>query len=141
MSGRTDRVPGASGGRRPAWPSLALAILLTAGCGAQRAVPVARSVTVEGEIIDPQCFFTHGGRGPGHRAGALLCARGGQDLAFLNRAGGRVYPIIAARHGQNPNDSLDAVVGYPVVVVGALYETGGLRALRVDGIKRLDTGR
>ena len=78
------------------------------------------------------------------RVGTMLALNvtlvGDKDLAFLNRAGGRVYPIIAARHGENPNDSLYAVVGYPVVVVGALYEKGGQKVLRVDGVKRLDRG-
>jgi hypothetical protein len=105
-----------------------------AGCGASRS---ARAVTLEGEIIDPQCYFTHGGQGLAHRDCALMCARGGQGLAFLNRAGGRVYPIIADRHGANPNDSLYAVVGYPVVVAGTLYEVRGQRALCVAHARRL----
>lgn len=112
---------------------LALA-LLPASCGGG---PGAQAVTLEGEIIDPQCYFTHGGRGPAHRDCALLCARGGQGLAFLNRAGGRVYPIIADRHGANPNDSLYAVVGYPVLVRGTLYERQGQRALLIKNAERL----
>ncbi len=118
--------------RRPRDPIIALlcALLLgpAVGCHTQRA---ARPVTLEGEIIDPQCYFTHGGRGLVHRDCALMCARGGQSLAFLNRAGGRVYPIILAAHGANPNDSLYAVVGYPVLVRGTLYEVRGQRALLV----------
>ena len=110
------------------------ALALAAGCGRERS---ARAVTLEGEIIDPQCYFTHGGQGLAHRDCALMCARGGQGLAFLNRAGGRVYPIIADRHGANPNDSLYAVVGYPVLVSGMLYEVKGQRALQVARAKRL----
>jgi hypothetical protein len=119
--------------------ALLLGLLVLAsptGCGASRS---ARAVTLEGEIIDPLCYFTHGGQGLTHRDCALMCARGGQGLAFLNRAGGRVYPIIADRHGANPNDSLYAVVGYPVVVTGMLYEVKGQRALQVAHAKRLDS--
>jgi hypothetical protein len=117
---------------------LLLLALALAGCGASRA---SQAVTLEGEIIDPQCYFTHGGQGLAHRDCALMCARGGQSLAFLNRAGGRVYPIIAARHGANPNDSLYAVVGYPVLVRGTLYEVRGQRALVVAHAERLGTTR
>jgi hypothetical protein len=124
--------------RRPGSAPLALLLALTlaplAGCGTSRA---ARTVTLEGEVIDPQCYFTHGGQGLAHRDCALMCARGGQGLAFLNRAGGRVYPIIAGRHGANPNDSLYAVVGYPVLVHGTLYEVRGQRALLVAYAERL----
>jgi hypothetical protein len=123
---------GGGSGRRRLILLLVLAAL--AGCGGGRG---ARSVTLEGEIIDPQCYFTHGGRGLAHRDCALLCARGGQGLAFLNRAGGRVYPIIAHRHGANPNDSLYAVVGYPVLVRGTLYEVQGQRALLVTRAEAL----
>jgi hypothetical protein len=109
-------------------------LVLLAGCAAPRH---AQAVTLEGEIIDPQCYFTHGGQGLSHRDCALMCARGGQSLAFLNRAGGRVYPIIAGRHGANPNDSLYAVVGYPVLVRGTLYEVRGQRALLVAHAERI----
>jgi hypothetical protein len=120
---------------RPSWRVSVLALgLAAAACGRESR---ARSVTLEGEIIDPQCYFTHSGQGVAHRDCALLCARGGQSLAFLNRAGNRVYPIIAARHGANPNDSLYAVVGYPVIVHGVLYERNGQRALIVDRTERL----
>ena len=97
----------------------------------------ARTVTMEGEIIDPQCWYTHGGRGESHRDCALMCARGGQTLAFLNRAGERVYPIIAGAHGANPNDSLYAVVGYPVIVTGTLYARRGQQALVVTHAARI----
>jgi hypothetical protein len=108
-----------------------------ASCGPE--VPDAgRAVTLEGEIVDPQCLFTHEGRGEAHRACALFCARGGQDLAFLNRAGERVYPIIADRHGRNPNAGLYDVVGYPVIVHGKLYKRRNDRVLRVDRVERLD---
>ena len=118
---------------------LALASLLglnaAAGCGPERGADGVRRVTMEGEIIDPQCYYTHGGRGLAHRSCALFCARGGQDLAFLNRVRDQVIPVIAGRHGQNPNDSLYRWVGYPVIVHGALFGKRGGRALRVDRVQ------
>jgi hypothetical protein len=114
---------------------IALALGWTAGACSPASSP--HGVTFEGEIIDPQCYFTHGGSGPAHRDCAVMCARGGQSLAFLNRANRRVYPIIAGRHGANPNDSLYAVVGYPVIVRGTLFERGGQSALLVDRAERI----
>jgi hypothetical protein len=97
-----------------------------------------RTVTLEGEIVDPQCWFTHGARGVEHRSCAAYCARGGQDLAFMNRGDQKVYPLIAARHGLDPNDTLIAYAGYPVMVQGAFFGAGQQRVLRVDGIRRVD---
>ena len=136
LSRRIGRAASVGPPRVPAlgWGLLLALALTPAACGPSRS---ARAVTLEGEIIDPQCYFTHGGQGLAHRDCALMCARGGQGLAFLNRAGGRVYPIIADRHGANPNDSLYAVVGYPVVVIGTLYEVRGQGALQVARATRL----
>lgn len=96
----------------------------------------SRNVRLHGEIIDPQCYFTHDGRGADHAACALLCARGGQDLAFLDEADGRVYPLIAAAHGMDPNHGLTPHVGRAVDMEGVLFRRGATAFLliqRVDG--------
>jgi hypothetical protein len=128
---------------RPSFAVLAVTLLVLiglSGCGRVRTDAQGRPVTLEGEIIDPQCYFTHGGRGLAHRSCAIYCARGGQDLAFLNRAGDRMIPLVAARHGANPNDAVLRYVGYPVVVQGMFFDKGGQRVLRVDLVHRLDGG-
>lgn len=96
----------------------------------------SRSVKLRGEIIDPQCFFTHDGRGADHASCALFCARGGQDLAFLDDSDGRVYPLIAATHGMDPNHGLYPHVGKSVQMEGVLFRRGATAFLliqRVDG--------
>ena len=119
---------------------LIAALIAGGSCGRPRQDVAGRAVTLEGEIIDPQCYFTHGGRGLAHRSCAIYCARGGQDLAFLNRAGDRMIPLVAARHGADPNAAVLRYVGYPVVVQGVFFEKSGQRVLRVDAIHRLDGG-
>lgn len=125
--------------------SAVLAVFLAIGCTGRGSSTghgmTSRAVTLEGEIIDPQCYFTHGGgQGLAHRPCALFCARGGQNMAFLNRAGSRVYPIIAAKHGADPNDGLLGYVGYPVVIEGTWFGSKDQRVLRIDAVKRLDGG-
>ncbi len=96
----------------------------------------SRSVSLRGEIIDPQCFFTHDGRGADHAACAVFCAKGGQDLAFLDESDGRVYPLIAATHGMDPNHGLYPYVGRAVDMQGMLFRRGPTAFLiiqRVDG--------
>lgn len=96
----------------------------------------SRSVRLRGEIIDPQCYFTHDGRGADHASCAVFCARGGQDLAFLDEADGRVYPLIAATHGMDPNHGLYSHVGRAVDMEGVLFKRGATSFLliqRVDG--------
>lgn len=103
------------------------------------AIPAAtvEAVTLEGEIIDPQCWYTHNGEGPGHARCAVSCARGGQNLAFLDRRSGEVYTILAAAHGQNPNDGLYDHVGVPVSVKGTSYRRGANRGLIVESVQKV----
>src|SRR5262245_22230052 len=48
-------------------------------------LPVAavKKVDLVGELVDPQCWFTHNADGKDHAKCALNCAKGGQDLAFF----------------------------------------------------------
>ncbi len=81
----------------------------------------SRSVTLTGELIDPQCYFTHDGRGIDHVSCATLCAKGGQDLAFLDAATGDIHPLIAVGHGEDPNRDLLPHIGHAVTIEGVLF--------------------
>ncbi len=81
----------------------------------------SRSVNLTGELIDPQCYFTHDGKGIDHISCAILCAKGGQDLAFLDVATGDIHPLIAIAHGEDPNRDLIAHIGKPVTIEGVLF--------------------
>ena len=85
-----------------------------------------------GEIIDPLCYFTHASRGPDHAACALMCAKGGQTLAFLEERSGRVYSLIALGHGKNPNQPVLGVIGKRVSVKGTIYGMGKDVVLAVE---------
>ena len=86
--------------------------------------PPPVKATMIGEIIDPQCYFSHASRGPEHAACALMCAKGGQTLAFLDEKSGRTYPLIALGHGKNPNQLVLGVIGRRVSVRGTVYGMG-----------------
>ena len=95
-----------------------------------------RKVRLTGEIVDPQCWFTHNGQGKGHAACAVRCAQGGQSLAFLDDQSGELYTVIAAGHGKNPNDGLYDHVGEPVIVHGTTYQRGNNRGVLLDSLSR-----
>ena len=94
----------------------------------------SRSVTLTGEIIDPQCYFTHDGRGIDHVSCATVCAKGGQDLAFLDVASGDVHPLIAAGHGQDPNQNLLPYIGQVVTIEGVLFTRAHNRFLMIQQV-------
>ncbi|MBI3743704.1 MAG: hypothetical protein HY261_05380 [Chloroflexi bacterium] len=99
-----------------------------------KVVPRSENVTMSGEIIDPQCYFTHDSRGPAHARCASLCAEGGQGLAFLDAASGVVYPLIANAHGADQNDGLLPHLGKPVEVKGVVYRKASNAVLLIQSV-------
>lgn len=96
--------------------------------------PRSRPVQLAGEIIDPQCYFTHDGRGLAHAACAERCARGGQGLSFLDQASGRVYPLIAKAHGASQNEGLYPHIGRPVTIKGVVISRGEDSVLLIQSV-------
>jgi predicted lipoprotein with Yx(FWY)xxD motif len=125
---------------RPNQYSVCLVLLVAATAMAHPAVagtaaaPQSESVTLKGEIIDPQCYFTHGSRGAAHASCAAMCAKGGQGLAFLDDASGTVYPLIARAHGASQNEGLLPHLGKPVVVKGVSYRKGRNVVLLIQSV-------
>ena len=95
----------------------------------------ARQVQLVGEIVDPQCWFTHDGQGMAHRDCAVMCAEGGQGLALFETKTGRIYSIIARSHGENPNKGLIEHVAIPVRITGTLFSRGSNQALLVQSVQ------
>lgn len=97
----------------------------------------AEQVQLVGEIVDPQCWFTHDGQGEDHRGCAVMCAEGGQGLALFETKTGRLYSIIAGSHGESPNKGLIEHVASPVRVSGTLFSRGSNQALVVQSVQRV----
>lgn len=94
----------------------------------------SRIVKLTGEIIDPQCYFTHDGRGMDHVSCATMCAKGGQDLAFFDVASRDIHPLIAAGHGKDPNKDLIAHIGKAVTIEGVLFSRAHNRYLLIQSV-------
>ena len=87
------------------------------------------SKTMQGEIVDPQCWIQHDGRGKAHAGCALACAKAGQTLAFLDDKTGTLYQLLAENHSSDPNAKWYGLVGKPVIVKGDVMARGGMNAI------------
>jgi hypothetical protein len=90
--------------------------------------------TLAGEIVDPQCWIQHDGRGKAHTGCALACAKAGQTLAFLDDKTGKLYQVLAPSHSADPNEPLYPWVGKPVIVKGDLMARGGMNAIVIKSV-------
>ena len=100
--------------------------------------------TLDGQIIDPKCYFgaMKPGEGKVHKACATLCIAGGIPPMFMTTddAGERVYYLLVNAGGDGIiGDELQALLPYvadPVAITGDVERWGELMLLRVGMIER-----
>jgi len=94
----------------------------------------AADVTVKGEVVDIACATSKGagGRGDGHAACAMSCARRGQPVGLLNDEA--IYEI-TGDFAANNNAKLLDFVAKSVTVTGEVTEQGGKKLLNIKSIK------
>jgi hypothetical protein len=97
--------------------------------GGEAITAKVKTVTMQGEIVDPQCWIQHDGRGKAHAGCALACAKAGQTLAFLDDKTGTLYQLLAENHSSDPNEKWYGLVGKPVIVKGDVMSRGGMNAI------------
>jgi len=97
--------------------------------GGEAITAKVKTVTMQGEIVDPQCWIQHDGRGKAHAGCALACAKAGQTLAFLDDKTGTLYQLLAENHSSDPNEKWYGLVGKPVIVKGDVMARGGMNAI------------
>jgi hypothetical protein len=107
------------------WAGLGTAVLVVA-----LAVPLTADVrTVTGEVVDLDCSLAKGeaGRGDGHAACAMTCARRGNQMAILTADA--VY-IVEGDYTANRNAKLLDFVARKVEAKGSVSERDG--AIRIN---------
>jgi type 1 fimbria pilin len=102
---------------------------VAATAAAEKTTTKTKTVTMKGEIVDPQCWIQHDGRGLAHAGCATACAKAGQTLAFLDDKSGTLYQLLAENHSSNPNEKWYGVIGKPVIVRGDVMARGGMNAI------------
>jgi type 1 fimbria pilin len=113
-----------------------LAIVAGAAFGAAIGTPMfAADMTVKGEVVDVACALSKGeaGRGEGHAACALSCAKGGRTVGILT-ANDVIFEI-NGNYADNNNAKLLDFVAKKVEVTGEVSEKGGKKLIAVKAIK------
>jgi hypothetical protein len=113
-----------------------LAIVAGAAFGAAIGTPMfAADMTVKGEVVDVACALSKGeaGRGEGHAACALSCAKGGRTVGILT-ANDVIFEV-NGNYADNNNAKLLDFVAKKVEVTGEVSEKGGKKLIAVKAIK------
>ncbi len=91
--------------------------------------------TLQGEIVDPKCWFgvMKPAEGKVHKSCAIRCISGGIPPVFLVRGSVRnSYYILKGANGEDINQEVLEYIGEPVEVRGDAYQENGWEVLRVD---------
>lgn len=100
---------------------------------------------LQGEIIDPKCYFgvMKPGYGKIHRSCAVRCISGGIPPVFMttNSEGVSNYYLITAADGRPANEIVLDHIGKPCTIEGELQQVGGWMHIRTkrDKIQELGT--
>ncbi|MGB1242215.1 MAG: hypothetical protein ACPG49_06820 [Chitinophagales bacterium] len=92
--------------------------------------------TLQGEIIDPKCYFgvMKPGEGKIHRSCAIRCISGGIPpvLRMQDEEGSYSYSLLLGSKGENINQEVLDYVASPIEVSGELSKVDDWLLLRVD---------
>jgi hypothetical protein len=93
----------------------------------------AADMTVKGEVVDIACATDKkdAGKGAGHAACAMSCAKGGQPVGLLTADA--IYTL-TGDYAANKNAKLLDFVAKTVTVTGAVTEKDGVKSINVKTI-------
>ncbi|HMI54032.1 MAG TPA: hypothetical protein VK525_21145 [Candidatus Saccharimonadales bacterium] len=114
----------------------AILVVALAGIAAELvAWSQAKSVTVEGYVIDSACSFTKNLDKPISRECALACAKAGSQLVIQTDQGLIYWPIDEKTPASGQNAKLLEYAGGRVKATGKLYDRGGSHALVIERLE------
>jgi len=90
-------------------------------------------VTITGQVIDLNCFTTHGAQGAGHKECAVACAKAGVPLAILG-SDGTIYMPVSEKAGDAQNAKLLDHAEGKVTVTGTTHFDHGLHTIEIKTV-------
>lgn len=91
-----------------------------------------KSLTIQGEIVDMNCYMTKGAKGADHASCAKSCLKGGSAMGLLTDDGTLVLLAKNSKKGE-VYEALKEKAGETIKVSGALAERNGVKMLTVSG--------
>ncbi len=106
------------------------------GKGEKTGSSVLGALTVEGEIIDPKCYFgvMKPGYGKIHRSCAALCISGGIPPVLVSKDENNIedYFLLTDLKGNAIHKDIVPYIGQPSRLKGKVERLGGWKIMRVD---------
>ena len=92
--------------------------------------------TVQGEIVDLQCYMPRGSHGAAHKSCAVTCAKNGAPIAVLTDDGA-LYLLLDDRGTSDSYQFARRLAGDRAMVSGRTFNKQGVSSIVISSIKPL----
>ena len=93
-----------------------------------------QTVSIQGEVLDSACYFTHDAKGTGHADCATKCVQKGIPMALLDSKG-ELYLLNEDHDKPKAYEQAKTMAAKKVTVTGKLIENKGWKVLFVEEVK------
>jgi type 1 fimbria pilin len=107
----------------------------------QQAKPAAQAgndMTLNGQVIDVNCYVSMGASGQGHKACATACAKAGVALAILG-SDGNIYMPVSSKPADPQNRRLEPFAEARVRITGVHRMSNGMHTIEIKTIEAVTT--
>jgi len=87
-----------------------------------------------GEIVDTDCYISHGAMGEKHKECAATCVAGGTPMGLLTEKG-MLYLLTPPHENKDGYNKAKEMVGAKVEITGEAGERGGMKMIEVMSVK------
>lgn len=114
--------------------ALALALFAVPLSAQEMQHPQGDKMTLTGQVIDVNCFTTHGVQGESHKACAAACANKGVGLAILS-SDGTIYMPVSSKPADPQTPRLVPFIEGKVKVTGTHRMQNGLHTIEIETVE------
>jgi len=122
------------------WAVALVALMVVAGFAVAKAadehaaMAKSKSVTMTGEIVDTDCYISHGAMGEKHKECAATCVASGTPMGLLTEKG-TLYLLTPPHENKDGYNKAKEMVGTKVAITGEVGERSGMKMIEVMSVK------
>jgi len=98
---------------------------------------LTQTKAIRGEVIDVECYVSHGAKGESHKQCAIACIKGGQPAGILEENTGKIYLVVTEDHTTHPSEKIMPFIARMVEVDGTVKERAGMSIIDIKSIKEI----
>ncbi len=100
----------------------------------------AKTMTIQGEVVDMGCYLSQGAKGEQHKGCASMCINSGMPMGLLTNDG-KLYLLTVNHDNADPYNSAKKLADEQVSVTGLVSERNGVKSISVNEVKELSAAK